>query len=148
MLALSDEHMQSGPPKDAQQLRVSDVVWGVYHESERLQGCPGHCCCHWARPASGGDSPGPSLTRSNSWDGDTHDSPQRPRSTDQCTLDTWTRVKRTAVKKFASQRTKKLVDSHCEHSYLKPCPLRSEFYLAAVGWLTLTRLSSLPGLPT
>ena len=28
----------------------------------QLQGCPGHCCCyHWARPASGGDTPGLSL---------------------------------------------------------------------------------------
>ena len=46
---------------------------------------------------------------------------------------------RQQVKKIASQRTrKKFLDSHCER-YLKHCPLRSEFYLAAVSWLlTLT----------
>ena len=139
MLALSDEHMQSGPLMDAQQLRV---VWEVYHESERL--------CSRAvldTAAVTGRAPPPVETVQASLGPtvgtETHTT--HPSGPGALTSVHWTRghVSRgQPVSKFASQRTKKLLNSHCER-YLKHCPLRSEFYLAAVGWLTLTCRSSL-----
>lgn len=51
-----------------------------------------------------------SHTRSNSWDGDTRTHrPLEQRSTDQWTLDTWTRVETASRREFASQRTKSSV---------------------------------------
>ena len=108
-----------------------------------LQGCPGHCCCHCT-----GRAPPPVETVQASLGPpvgtETHTT--HPSGPGALTSVHWTRghVSRgQPVSKFASQRTKKLLNSHCER-YLKHCPLRSEFYLAAVGWLTLTRRSSLP----
>lgn len=98
-----------------------------------LEGCPGQAgLLSLGAPRLGRDSRGLSHTRSNSWDGDTH----TPHIGGALTSGHWTRghVSRQPAREFASQRTEELRDSHCER-YLKHCPLRSQFYLAAV-WLT------------
>ena len=142
MLFLSDEHMQSGPIMPSYVGSISDVVWGlrsvsrVERERESAGGLSWLCrpgCCHWARPASGetvgawatlGPTVGTeTLTHLTSAPG--------ALTSGHCTRG---HVSRQPAREFASQRTEELRDSHCER-YLKHCPLRSQFYLAAV-WLT------------
>ena len=148
MLFLSDEHMQSGPMMPSYVGSISDVVWGLRSVSrvERARVCSGAVlarqgCCHWARPASGetvgawatlGPTVGTeTLTHLTSAPG-------------ALTSGHWTRghVSRQPAREFASQRTEELRDSHCGR-YLKHCPLRSQFYLAAV-WLTDSNSSLAP----
>ena len=147
MLLLSDEHTQSGGSNPW--CPAPDLWWCEDWEVKCITSgeslpCSGPVLDTAAAAVTG---PAPPLeTAAGAWPlatlcptvgKETHTA--HPAISGALTSGHWTRghvCQETASQQFASQRTEELGDSsHCE-CYLKHYSLRSEFYLAAVSWLT------------
>lgn len=127
-------------------------VWGLRSVSrvEReslLGGCPGHrtgCHCTGRAPPleETGDRPEPEP-HSVQQLGRRHSHTSAPGAAEHWPVDTGhvDTCRDSQPQGICQSEDEELRDSHCER-YLKHCPLRSEFYLAAVGWLTVTRPSA------
>ena len=126
-------------------VRTEKCITSGERESARGLSWPPHwLSLHWARPASGGDrrqawaTLGPTvgtetLAHLTSAPGAAEHWPVDTGHVDTC--------RDSQPQGICQSEDEELRDSHCER-YLKHCPLRSEFYLAAVGWLTVTRPSA------